>query len=185
MDKLMNGRTNPFKLPSTSVVPGTTSSSVFSRVMSAGGSLSNNMWLIIGAGILFLVVAIVVYYYTNQNNYSYHANSEKIPSGASSNGKKTAELMLFFADWCPHCKAVKPTWNDLKSKYEDKTINGYTVVFTEINCSEETPEIEKQLETYNVTGFPTIKLIKDGQAIEFDAKPTAENFETFLTTVLQ
>ena len=37
---------------------------------------------------------------------------------------------------------------------------------------------------YNVEGFPTIKLLKDGQVIEYDAKPTKETLTQFLNTVL-
>jgi thiol-disulfide isomerase/thioredoxin len=92
--------------------------------------------------------------------------------------------MFFYADWCPHCKAAKPIWNDLKSEYENKTINGYNVVFTEVDCSEETAEVEKLMNQYNVEGYPTIKLIKDGQVIEYDAKPSKETLTKFLNTVL-
>jgi hypothetical protein len=37
---------------------------------------------------------------------------------------------------------------------------------------------------YNIEGFPTIKLLKDGQIVEFDAKPTRETLNEFLNTVL-
>jgi hypothetical protein len=37
---------------------------------------------------------------------------------------------------------------------------------------------------YNVEGYPTIKLIKDGQVIEYDAKPSKETLTKFLNTVL-
>ena len=37
---------------------------------------------------------------------------------------------------------------------------------------------------YKIEGFPTIKLLKDGQVIEFDAKPTKENLTQFLNTAL-
>jgi hypothetical protein len=37
---------------------------------------------------------------------------------------------------------------------------------------------------YNIEGFPTIKLLKDGQIIEYDAKPTKETLVQFLNTVL-
>ena len=37
---------------------------------------------------------------------------------------------------------------------------------------------------YNIEGYPTIKLLKDGQVIEFDAKPTQKTLDQFLNTVL-
>ncbi len=114
---------------------------------------------------------------------NYKANSEQVPIGSSTPSNK-AELLFFYADWCPHCKAAKPIWNDLKSEYENKTINGYQVIFTEIDCSEETAEVEKLMNQYNVEGYPTIKLLKDGQVIEYDAKPSKETLTKFLNTVL-
>ncbi len=160
------------------------SSSIFSRVMTAGSALNTNTLLIIGVIVLFAALAIFYYFYyiAPSSKSNYHANSEQVPVG-SSNGS-SAELMFFYADWCPHCKAAKPIWNDLKSEYENKTINGYNVVFTEVDCSEETAEVEKLMNQYNIEGYPTIKLIKDGQVIEYDAKPSKETLTKFLNTVL-
>ena len=68
--------------------------------------------------------------------------------------------------------------------YNGKVINGYTVTFTEVNCTTETADTEQMMNKYNIEGFPTIKLLKDGQIIEFDAKPTKETLNEFLNTVL-
>jgi thiol-disulfide isomerase/thioredoxin len=113
----------------------------------------------------------------------YQPNSERVQEGGNGNGS-TAELLFFYADWCPHCKTAKPIWNDLKAEYENKTINGYKVVFTDVNCSEETAEVDKMMNQYNVEGYPTIKLLKDGQIIEYDAKPSKDTLTQFLNTVL-
>jgi len=161
---------------------GDESTSIFSRVMSAGSALNTNTMLIIGVIILFACLAIFYYFYYIEpvTSSNYRPNSE-IPPASSSNN---AELMFFYADWCPHCKTAKPIWNDLKSEYENKTINGYKVIFTEVDCSEETTEVEKLMNQYSVEGYPTIKLIKDGQVIEYDAKPSKETLAKFLNTVL-
>jgi thiol-disulfide isomerase/thioredoxin len=92
--------------------------------------------------------------------------------------------MLFYVDWCPHCKTAKPEWNKMKDKYDGKTINGYKVNFTEYNCTKESPEIDNLLDQYKIEGYPTIKLVKDGQVIEYDAKPTESTMTQFLNTVL-
>ena len=171
---------NSMKLPT-----GTQESSgVLSKIMSAGGNISTSTIVIISVIILFVGIAIYYYYYhiSPSSKPVYNANHEQMPS-SSSNGKE-AELLLFYVDWCPHCKTAKPIWNDLKSEYQNKTINGYQVIFTEINCSEETAEVEKLMNQYNVEGYPTIKLLKDGQIIEYDAKPSKETLTQFLNTVL-
>jgi thiol-disulfide isomerase/thioredoxin len=156
----------------------TESSGILSRIM------SSNTMIMIGCFVLFVAIAVFYYFYyiAPSMKPKYKPNSEKM-SLDSSNGK-SAELLFFYADWCPHCKAAKPIWNDIKSEYENKTINGYTIVFTEVDCSEETTEVEKLMNQYNVEGYPTIKLVKDGQVIEYDAKPSKEALTKFLNTVL-
>jgi thiol-disulfide isomerase/thioredoxin len=164
---------------------GEDSASIFSRIKSAGSNLNSTTLIIIGVVILFAIVAGLYYYYymAPEIKAKYKPNSEQIQEGGSGNGN-TAELLFFYADWCPHCKTAKPIWNDLKAEYENKTINGYKVVFTEINCSEETAEVDKMMNQYSVEGYPTIKLLKDGQVIEYDAKPSKETLTQFLNTVL-
>lgn len=158
--------------------------SIFSRIKSAGSRMSTTTLLIIAAVIIFIVLAVVYYFYyvAPKMKASYKPNSEQIETGSSSS--KSAELLFFFADWCPHCKAAKPIWNDLKSEYQNKTINGYEVVFTEVDCSNETAEVEQLMNKYNIEGYPTIKLLKDGQVIEYDAKPSKATLTQFLNTVL-
>jgi thiol-disulfide isomerase/thioredoxin len=141
--------------------------------------------VIIGIVVLILFIAISIYCYKKfvspLMGTSYKANREPT-DGSSTN--KTAELMLFYADWCPHCKTAKPIWDELKTEYQDQTIHGYKMIFTEINCTNESPDVESMMNKYKIEGFPTIKLLKDGQVIEYDAKPSKATLEQFLNTVL-
>jgi len=146
--------------------------------------MSSNNLVIIIALVLFLFIAGCYYYYyiLPEMESKYKPNNEKTTSDNVSNS--TAELLFFYANWCPHCKAAKPIWNELKTEYENKTINGYKIIFTEVDCSEETTEVDKMMNQYNIEGYPTIKLLKDGQVIEYDAKPSKETLVKFLNTVL-
>ena len=145
-------------------------------------TVANNKLTIIA---IFAFIGLAVYLYFTymapKLAPSFKANEERKSGGG---GGKIAEMFLFYVDWCPHCKTAKPEWNDLKAEYENKEINGYKVIFTEVNCTNESPEVEKMMDTYKIDGFPTIKLLKDGQVIEYDAKPTKETMEQFLNTVL-
>ena len=140
---------------------------------------------IIFAGIAIIIICVISYfvwknYLSSKINYSSnreHDEGQETPT-------KIANLMLFYVDWCPHCKTAKPEWNALKEEYDGKTINGYVVVFEEYNCTDENSEIEDLINKYKIEGYPTIKLIKDNQVIEYDAKPTKATMEQFLTTVL-
>ena len=74
-----------------------------------------------------LLIGFSVYYY-----YKYVAPKLKptydagtgIDSGPA--GSKQAEIILFYVDWCPHCKSVKPMFEDF-AKNGFVTINGKNV----------------------------------------------------------
>ena len=139
-------------------------------------------WTTILMYVAIVVCLILIGYFAYKNlkgSTSYKANRENM-----NNSNKQAELMLFYVDWCPHCKTAKPEWEKLKMEFEDKQINGYNVVFTEYNCTNETAEIEQLMNQYKIEGYPTIKLLKDNQIIEYDAKPSKATMEQFLNTVL-
>jgi thiol-disulfide isomerase/thioredoxin len=180
MAKYINFNSRP-----SSVLPIGEEGGFFSKMQSAGASLNNTTIMIIVAVIFFALLAGFYYYYyvAPEMKAKYKPNGEQVQND-SSKGDNSAELLFFFADWCPHCKTAKPIWDELKTEYANKAINGYRVVFTEVNCSEESPEVEKMMNKYNVEGYPTIKLLKDGQIIEYDAKPSKETLSQFLNTVL-
>jgi thiol-disulfide isomerase/thioredoxin len=171
MDKFVNFNSSP-----------ATNNSFMSTIQSAGSKMNTTTIIIIVVVILFISIACACYYFyiVPSSNAMYRANNEL----RSQCDNKEAELLFFYADWCPHCKTAKPVWESLKAQYENKTINGYKVIFTEINCTTENAEVEKMMDKYNVEGFPTIKMLKDGQIIEYDAKPTKETLDQFLNTVL-
>jgi thiol-disulfide isomerase/thioredoxin len=150
------------------------------------GYFSGLSWFTFSALILaiILLVVIIIYFINSllSNKAGFSANRENIPKNENSN--KTANMLLFYVDWCPHCKTAKPEWEQMKEEFDGKQINGYTLVFTEYNCTNETPEIEELMDKYKIDGYPTIKLVKDNQVIEYDAKPTKSTMTQFLNTVL-
>jgi thiol-disulfide isomerase/thioredoxin len=142
-------------------------------------------WKTAGIVLIIIVLTMIGYYaYTSyaQEKTVFHANRENMTDNEISN--KTANIMLFYVDWCPHCKTAKPEWEALKSEYEGKQINGYTIIFTEYNCTEESDEVSQLMDKYKIEGYPTIKLVKDNQVIEYDAKPTKTTMEQYLHSVL-
>ena len=155
-----------------------------SKLKNFTSAISMKTIVIILAIILFLGIGIFIYtkQVKSKFNTGYSANNENTYGSDGKSGE--VELLLFYADWCPHCKTAKPIWEEIKAEYESKTVNGYSIIFTEINCTTETPEVEKMMNTYKVEGFPTIKLLKNGQIIEYDAKPSKSTLEQFLNTAI-
>jgi thiol-disulfide isomerase/thioredoxin len=147
----------------------------------SAGFVKDN-WLVIVASLAMIGLSYYIYSKYISNGTTYNANREKDTFNSDSN--KVATMMLFYVDWCPHCKTAKPEWDNLKSEYEGKQINGYTIAFTEYNCTTESPETDELMNRYKIEGYPTIKLIKDNEVVEYDAKPTKSTMEQFLHTVL-
>ena len=75
--------------------------------------------------------------------------------------------VLFFADWCPHCTKFKPAWEDLKAEYQNKQINGYLLNFVNHESSANN-DISAISAKYDVKGYPSIRLNKDKNIMQFD-----------------
>lgn len=72
-------------------------------------------------------------------------------------------FILYYVDWCPHCRNFKPTWDKLTDIVaKNKTLD---VTLVKINC-EEQPQL---CQNDGVTGYPTIKLKKgNGDVIDYN-----------------
>lgn len=136
---------------------------------------------------VIVVVGFGIYY------YYYHISAGKtggfndkslLNPGTDEEATKDAEIILFYVDWCPHCKTAKPEWESAMNDLDGKVINGYNVSFAEVNCTEETAEAQDMMERYNVEGYPTIKLVVGDEVIDFEAKPTKDTITQFLNTAL-
>jgi thiol-disulfide isomerase/thioredoxin len=131
---------------------------------------------------LFALAALFVfrrYVSANENKYvSNNEFSQKAKVGNS--GGSAADIYFFYTEWCPHCKTAKPIWAEFKSQMTGKDINGMTLNFVEVDCDKDTETSDK----FNVKGFPTIKLVKGNQIIEYDAKPSVVNLIEFVNTSL-
>jgi thiol-disulfide isomerase/thioredoxin len=89
-----------------------------------------------------------------------------------------ADFYYFYTTWCPYCKKSMVEWEKFKKEWNQKTYQGYTLQFHEVDC-----DIQEALANkYNVTQYPTIKLIKNGTIIDFDAKPTISSLTSFLNS---
>ena len=131
--------------------------------------------------IIFIVASVYTYrrYAKAKINPSYIANNEFLPEGANKQNE-IADLYFFYTTWCPHCKKSMPIWQSLKSDLDNKEFKGVMLNFVEVDCDKDTALAEK----YNVQGYPTIKLVRGNQVIEYDAKPSKDTLMEFLQTSL-
>ena len=145
----------------------------------------NNTSILISVAVVIAVLICIFIAYKSKLLESFTGGNEYKPNSGSSSDMQSVELMMFSVDWCPHCKSAAPEWEKLENEFGNSQINGKKVIFTKMNCTEETPEIEKLLKKYTIEGYPTIKLLKDGEIINFEAKPTYPNLLQFLKSTIQ
>jgi thiol-disulfide isomerase/thioredoxin len=150
------------------------------KIGKSGGNVKFLIIILLVA--LFALAALLVFRrYVSANTNKYVANNEfSQKAKVGSSGSSAADIYFFYTEWCPHCKTAKPIWAEFKGKMEGKEINGMTLNFVEVDCDKDSATSDK----FNVKGFPTIKLVKDNQIIEYDAKPSVVNLIEFVNTSL-
>merc|ERR1712166_640670 len=58
-------------------------------------------------------------------------------------------FIKFFAPWCGHCKALKPSWDKLMAEFKDSP----AALVADVDCTVE----ESLCAKYKIEGFPTVK----------------------------
>ena len=135
--------------------------------------------------IIFILLGVYVY-----NRY-YGRDQKKFSDVANEDGEmKTARLYFFNVDWCPHCVKAKPAWQEFCEKNDKKVFGDYRLECVGgvegTNCTDEDDEeMNKLLSEFNVEGYPTVKLVKDGEKIEYGTKISKETLEQFVSSVLK
>ena len=145
------------------------------RFGSLGGSYKIGLILFLAAIFIGLAFYLYTTYISPKINPEYVENKE-ILSGEKPN---EAELYFFYTTWCPHCKAAK-RMGKLREEYENKPFNNTNIIFREVDCDKE----EKVADEFKVEGYPTIKMVKDGEIVEYDAKPKYDTLKQFLKSTL-
>ena len=166
------------------------SASASSTLSSISASLSTNYKYIVIAIVVLTAISGIIYYIVSSNmlpgvnKFFQQAQGKSVTADgqdAGGPGDKSAQLYLFKVDWCPHCKTAKPVFDEVEKELNGRPINGYVVTFKTVDCEAEPDMADK----FKVEGYPTIKLVKNGEVIEYDAKPEKDKILEFLMTVLQ
>jgi hypothetical protein len=93
-------------------------------------------------------------------------------------GKLTAELLLFYDNNSSYSMQAMNIWNQLKIEFDKTQFNGYALSFKEYDSS------SPYLNTYNIQGTPTIKLIRNGIILNYNNLITNDNIINFLNDSL-
>lgn len=97
-------------------------------------------------------------------------NAETFPSTISGN---EMVLVEFFAPWCSHCKALEPEYQSAANTLAQ---SGSKIKLAKVDGT-----IEQTLSTqYDIVGYPTIKLFRNGSVIDYNGGRTAADILAWL-----
>ena len=86
-----------------------------------------------------------------------------------------ASFTMYYADWCPHCKTIKPEFADF-SKRGVVTVNGKNVAVAMVEESD-----KEKMAGKNVKGFPTFLYeTAAGETVEYSGPRTRDAWMDFL-----
>jgi thiol-disulfide isomerase/thioredoxin len=130
---------------------------------------------------LILIVCMILLfglfgYYGYKRFYANKQHDKKFQNVANANTRgKPAEVLFFYADWCPHCKKAKPMWFQFKEEYNGQVINGWQINCREIDCTdEENMSSNALIAKYKIESYPSIIMLVGDNRIDFDSKVTKD-----------
>uniref|UniRef100_A0A6C0CUN7 Thioredoxin domain-containing protein n=1 Tax=viral metagenome TaxID=1070528 RepID=A0A6C0CUN7_9ZZZZ len=88
--------------------------------------------------------------------------------------KERPTLVLFYANWCPHCQMFEPTWKELSKKMgKNRKLQMAQVEYADMDY---VPKKYKK-----IRGFPTIQMMKGGKVLsEFNDIRTMDALEVYI-----
>jgi thiol-disulfide isomerase/thioredoxin len=150
------------------------------------------LWILLVVILLILATLYAYNYFflPNERNKKFKQlpNDPAGESYAYGSGK-SVNIMYFSVDWCPHCKNSQNDWTNFAANYNNRVIHGYTITCEQIDCTNPksiTPvNVKQYIEKYDIKGYPTVKMVKDGKVIDFDAKVTNTALTKFVENLIE
>lgn len=129
--------------------------------------------------VLFVIALgiIVCLFLSNRKNHVQEQFNDYTP-----NNNNEVNFVLFYADWCPHCQRLEPTWEELTNDLNGKEIDGTSVHITKVDCAKQNNK--DTCEANHVSSYPTIKCFTANGVKEHEGERTYDALETFLHNVI-
>ena len=117
--------------------------------------------------LLILLVIIYVLKYARKPRTSEQLSNKLDPD----------YYMLHYADWCGHCKTMKPIWEEVTSELTKACLNDTTS-----KCPDFRTNDEAKNQTEGIEGVPTIlRYNADGSKDKYDGGPDKDKLRAFLS----
>jgi len=121
--------------------------------------------------IVLLLIFISIFNHYTKSQYLIEGFWERDEVVETTGAGGDHKLTLFYADWCGHCKTMKPEWDKFKNGKYGKHCKDY-----------ESKEITSEMsEKYGVKGYPTILLLKEDVVVtKYEGGRDVGSFEEFI-----
>lgn len=101
--------------------------------------------------LIILVIVLIVLFFVYDKFLKGFEGFETDSLDIEEQVKSGKKLVLFYADWCGHCKKIKPIWDETA-----KEVNADEVKMIKVNCGEGTDKDQAIMKKYSIDGYPTI-----------------------------
>lgn len=129
--------------------------------------MRNSYSILLGSVVALLLLLGIIY------SQMPHSRMDGFTSGVD-------VFTLYYADWCPHCQAVKPAFKTWSNK-GSIIVNGKTVFLSMVEADSNPDKMVGK----PVKGYPTFLLEKaDGSFKEFEGERSPSGWEAWLKSVV-
>ena len=129
---------------------------------------------------LIILITILIALYAFKKYFLQKEGFEATPETFETEIANKNGLVLFYADWCGHCKSFMPQWDELSTEIDGK---GGDIKIMKVNCGEPTKNsVHKGLmEKFDIKGYPTIKKIdSSGTVTEYEGERSKSKILEYL-----
>lgn len=146
----------------------------------SGVIVTNKINTLITIGLICLFTALAIWFYKKYVIPSLNEDAYMENSVYRKGGNGDVIIYFFHTEWCPHCKKAMPVWELFMGDIGDNH-NGHAIDYRTIDCEKDKQTADK----FNVTTYPTIKLVYRNKTYEYDARPDRDTLEKFLDTSIE
>ena len=100
------------------------------------------------------------------------SGQEKGQGQGQGQGQEMPTFVMYYAEWCGHCKRTKPEFKKLMDQNENKRVKLLMI-------DAEVPENKDLVSSQNIKGFPTIRYYPTGISDNYDEYSGDRDLQSF------
>jgi protein disulfide-isomerase-like protein len=121
------------------------------------------------AFMMVVIVLLVIYFYMRYSKEGFECKPLELDDYIKSSD---STLVLFYADWCGHCKELKPVWLEAAKKANVKKER-----MVMINVGEDgDKDAQSLVKKYDIEGYPTILVFQNGSYTQYQGSRSVDSF---------